>query len=131
MLAPYRVMSVILPGSRDGFNVRRSSRQVRGRRRRTNLDADGVCDAAEELDMRVVDLPRAITNPEEVRRGVVVLLLALLGFPRQAQLQCGLLLWILHQAGQGLLVFQEEALMAGEQVDSVEACRSYRHQWCA
>ena len=35
--------------------------------RGADLDADGVGDAAEELDVRVVDLPGAVADPDEVR----------------------------------------------------------------
>lgn len=39
-----------------------------------DLDADGVCDAAEELDVGVVELAGAVTDPDEVGGCVVVLL---------------------------------------------------------
>lgn len=39
-----------------------------------DLDADGVCDAAEELDVGVVELAGAVTDPDKVGGCVVVLL---------------------------------------------------------
>ena len=39
---------------------------------RADLDADGVPDPAEVLDVRAVELARAVPDPQEVRRGVVV-----------------------------------------------------------
>ena len=39
---------------------------------RTDLDADRVPDPAEVLDVRAVELPRAVADPEEVSGGVVV-----------------------------------------------------------
>lgn len=84
------------------------------RGRGPDLDADGVGDAAEELDVGVVDLAGAVADPEEVRRGVVV---GLAGRRRGRRGHGG----VLHVARQGLLVLEEEALVAGEELDRVEA----------
>jgi hypothetical protein len=41
------------------------------RQARTALEAERILDATAELDMRAVQLPRAVADPEEVRRRVV------------------------------------------------------------
>ena len=46
--------------------------QVGGRHAGPDLDADRVAEAAEELDVRVRELARAVADPEEVRGRVVV-----------------------------------------------------------
>lgn len=61
-------------GLARGVEGAEEGEQVRGRGAGADLDADGVGDAAEELDVGVVDLARAVADPDEVRRGVVVLL---------------------------------------------------------
>ena len=43
---------------------------------RKHLDADGVADAAEELEVRAVQLPRALAAPQEVAAAVVPALAA-------------------------------------------------------
>lgn len=95
---------------------------------RADLDADWVGDAAEELDVGVVELARAITDPDEVRRGVVVLL----GFITSNGLDGGRRAGrsagpadarvggLLHEASQGLLVLEQEALVAGVELDGLE-----------
>jgi len=58
-----------------------------------DLDADGVRDAAEVLDVRAVDLAGAVADPEEVGGGVVV------GFPARGG--CVVSLWYWDR-GRGL-----------------------------
>lgn len=86
--------------------------QVRDGRRGADLDADGVGDAAEELDVRVVNLARAVADPDEMRRGVVVLVLLRLALGRVAGHR--------QQPGQALLVLEEEALVARVNVHGLE-----------
>lgn len=49
----------------------KKSEKVGGGGCRANLDADGVLDAAEVLDVRTIYLTCTITNPEEMGAGVV------------------------------------------------------------
>src|SRR5581483_8106764 len=49
------------------------SERVGGRGTGPELRADGVVHAAEEADVRAVDLPRALADPDEVRGAVVPL----------------------------------------------------------
>lgn len=112
---------------------------VGGWGRGADFYADGVGDAAEELDVGVVDLARAVADPEEVRRGVVVLLygavlagddaaaVVLVGKPGRgggggdAGLgRDGGEAGPLEEAGEGLLVLEQEALVAGEELDGLE-----------
>ena len=83
--------------------------QVRDGRGGPDLDADGVGDAAEELDVGVVDLAGAVADPDEVGRGVVVLHARALARERVGR--------VLHTARQALLVLEQQALVAGEEVD--------------
>lgn len=76
-----------------------------------DLDADGVGDAAEEFDMGAVELARAVADPEEVCGGGVVACCGLWS--------CGR--WVAQEAGETLLVFEEETLVAGEDVDGLDA----------
>src|SRR6185312_17563472 len=43
----------------------------RGGRRRTELHPDRVAHPGEVVDMRAIEIPRALAHPEEVSRGVV------------------------------------------------------------
>ena len=61
----------LFPGRVQGAE---EGQDVGHRRRRSYLDANGVRNTSEELDVGVVDLAGAITDPEEVSRRVVVLL---------------------------------------------------------
>lgn len=63
-----------LAGLAGGVEGAQQSEEVLGGRGRADLDADRVGDAAEELDVGVVELARAVADPDEVSRGVVVLL---------------------------------------------------------
>lgn len=63
-----------LAGLARGVEGAEEGEEVRRRGAGADLDANGVGDAAEELDVGMVDLARAVADPDEVRRGVVVLL---------------------------------------------------------
>ena len=76
---------------------------VGGRRGRPELDADRVVHAGEELDVRAVELPRALADPEQVRGAVV---------PVAGQRV---------PARQPLLVVEQQTLVARVDVDLVEA----------
>ena len=67
-----RVMSAILPGSSSGLSTIDEAQRLVGGGARPELDAHRVRDAAEELDVRAVELARALADPGEVRRQVVV-----------------------------------------------------------
>src|SRR5437773_2758946 len=67
-----------------------------------HFDAHGVADAAEELDVRAVERPRALADPREVGREVVVA-----GAPGNG-------------ARLGRLVVEVQPLVAGEEVDAGE-----------
>ena len=66
------------------------------------LAADRVADAAEELDVGAVELAGALADPEHVGRAVV---------PVAGERVL---------AGEGLLVAEDERLVAGEEVDLVQ-----------
>ena len=100
--APKRVMKVSRPGSVVGVEPGREGQRVVRRRGRAELDADRVADPAHQLDVRAVQLARALTDPEEVRRDVV----------RQLGARV--------DAGQRVLVLQHERLVGGVEVDPVE-----------
>ena len=70
---------------------------------RSDLDADGIVDARHEFEMRAVELPGAVADPDHVGRAVV---------PVAGE---GV------DAGQALLVGQDQRLVAGEEVDLVQA----------
>lgn len=95
-------------------NVEDADELVRGHAG-ADLDANRVGDAAEELDVGAVELARAITDPEEVRGGRVVV--------------CwwrvrGCVGGGLEKAREALLVFEGEALVAGVDVDGFDAAVS-------
>ena len=69
--APMRAINVSRPGTRSGFSRSHELDDLLGRRRRPELHAERVVDAGEELDVRAVELPRALADPEQVRRAVV------------------------------------------------------------
>ena len=87
---------------RCGSSLAHSSTSSRGARRRADLDADRVVDAGEERRVRAVGLPRALADPEHVRRAVV---------PVAGQRVA---------AREALLVVQHEALVARPDVDLVQ-----------
>lgn len=115
-------------GLAGGVEGAEQGEEVLGGRGRADLDADGVGDAAEELDVGVVELARAVADPDEVSRGVVVLL----GFitsdgsdggrrtGRSAGPADAGVGGLLHEASQGLLVLEQEALVAGVELDGLE-----------
>ena len=100
--APIRVMNVSRPGSRSGLSRSISASSIVRRGRRAELDADRVADAAEELDVRAVEIPGALADPEQVRRGVV-------GQPGAAV-----------DPGQRALVVEQQRLVAGVELDPVQ-----------
>ena len=69
--APMRWISVIRPGSRSGRARRAGRRATRCVIAGPILIAERVADAAEELDVRAVELRGAHADPREVRRQVV------------------------------------------------------------
>ena len=77
---------------------------VRGRRR-ADLDADRVADPRREVDVRTVQLSGPLPHPDEVPGHVIRLL------------RPGV------DAGQRLLVVQDEHLVTGVQVDPLERLR--------
>lgn len=54
----------------EGLTVEQAHELVGGHAR-ANLDADGVTDPAEVLDVSARELARAVTDPEEMRGGVI------------------------------------------------------------
>ena len=85
-----------------GVEPRGVGERVVGRRRRAELDADRVLDLRQQLDVGAVELAGALTDPDEVRGHVVGLVGARV------------------DAGQRLLVLQQQRLVAGVEVDAVE-----------
>ena len=70
--APMRVISVSRPGMRAGLSaLAQLEHEVGGGRRRADLAAERVADAAEELDVGAVELAGALADPQHVRRAVV------------------------------------------------------------
>ncbi len=70
---------------------------------RADLHANRVLDAAHELDMGVVQLARALADPQQVRGAVVPVA------------RGGI------DAGHGLLITQQQRLVAGEELHLIEA----------
>lgn len=60
-----------LPDLFRGIDDIKESDELVAGHARADLNADGVLQAAEELDVRAGELARAVTDPEEVRGGVV------------------------------------------------------------
>ena len=100
--APKRVMKVSRPGSLSRVELGGQRQRVVGGRGRAELDADRVADVAQQLDVRAVELAGALADPHEVGRDVV------------GQLGAGV------DAGQRVLVLQQQRLVAGVEVDPVE-----------
>lgn len=95
--------------------------QLGGLHARSDLDADGVCDAAEELDVGAVELPCSIADPEEVR-GCCVEACWCLGLGIAcACAGAGFFDWVALEPGEGLLVFEGETFVAGEDVCCFDA----------
>ena len=97
-----RAISVSRPGHPRGVEPLAQREHLGRRRRRADLAADRVADAAEELDVRAVELARALADPEHVRRAVVPLAGQRVG------------------AGERLLVAEDQRLVARVEVDLVE-----------
>ena len=123
--------------------------EVGGRHAGTDFDTDGVAEAAEELDVGVGELAGAVPDPEEVRGGVVVAGVGRSGRREPGGKRgfavvlwrCGVSVvdavafrafrrleeawncvgWVFELPGQALFVFEEEAFVGGEEVDSLEA----------
>ena len=100
-----RAISVSRPGMRSGFSRAQSSTDLLGRRRRPELHADRVVHAGEELDVRAVELARAVADPEHVRGAVVPVARERVA-PRER-----------------LLVVEQQALVARPDVDLVQLRR--------
>lgn len=83
-----------------------------------DLDADGVAHAAEELDVGVVELARAVPDPEKVAGGVVVpegrVAGACVCVEGDAGVGAG------EADGHGLLVVEVETLVGDEKVDGLK-----------
>ncbi|QTK78540.1 hypothetical protein AT6N2_C0675 [Agrobacterium tumefaciens] len=77
--------------------------QIVGRQRRTTLQADRVLDAAEIFDMRMVELTRAVADPDHVARC------------RVPVAGGGI------DTGQRLFVTEQQGLMAGEEIRLAQA----------
>ena len=69
--APMRVISVSRPGLVLRVEPVDEPQQIVGLEGRAAFHADRVFDAAHELGMRAVDLPRPIAEPHQMRRAVV------------------------------------------------------------
>src|SRR5204862_3073884 len=69
---------------------------------RTELDSDWIADTTQELDVRVVELARALADPQHVGRAVV---------PVAAERV---------DAGERLFVAEQQRFVAGVEVDRVE-----------
>ena len=69
--APMRLISVMRPGSLAGFSMLQDAQQIVRLLRRADLHAERVLHAAQELDMRAVQLTRAVADPQEMRRAAV------------------------------------------------------------
>ena len=97
-----RLISVSRPGIRAGLSFSHSSSTKSGVVVGPILQPNRVADAAQELDVRAVELPGALADPQHVRRAVV---------PPAAQRVL---------AGERLLVAEQQGLVAGVEVDLVE-----------
>ena len=96
-------MSVSRPGRRSGFSRSHRASSSSGVQAGPILHAHRVADAPEELDVRAVELAGAVADPHHVGRAVV---------PVAGQ---GV------DAGQALLVGEDQRLVAREEVDLVQA----------
>ena len=100
-----RAISVSRPGTRSGSSRSQSSTTSSGVAVRAELAAERVVDTGEELDVRAVERPRSLPDPEHVRRAVVPV-----ARERVA-------------ARQPLLVVEQQALVARPDVDLVQLRR--------
>lgn len=101
-----------------------------------DFDADGILEPAKVLDVRPLELSRAVADPEEVRRGVVpcfavVILIPTLipvliggGGRRRRGLTSIMAMMIVRRSSepsrQSLFVLQEQALVAGVEIHCVK-----------
>ncbi|KAI6756615.1 hypothetical protein HG530_011213 [Fusarium avenaceum] len=88
--------------------------KVGGWCRGTNLDTNGVGDATEELNVSMVDLTGTVADPDEVRRGIVVLLLFTAVTRRRGA--CGSGSGLLQKTGQRLFIVKEKTLMTAQRL---------------
>ncbi len=95
-------MKVRRPGSRFGIQLVDEPQGVVAGGGGAKLHADRVADAGEEVDVRVVQFAGALTDPEEVRGGVV----------REAGARI--------DAGQGALVVEQQRLVAGVELHALQ-----------
>ncbi len=86
------------PGSLAGLSCLVQPQEVVDRERRARLEAQRVAHAAQELDVGAVGLARAVADPQHVGRAVVPVARGRI------------------DAGQRLLVLQQQRLVAGEEV---------------
>ncbi len=100
-----RAISVRRPGHAGGVEGLAEREHLLRRGGRPELDAERVADAAQELQVGAVDLARALADPQHVGRAVVPLAGG------------GV------DAGQRLLVAEDERLVARVQVDLVQLVR--------
>ena len=100
--APMRLMRVSRPGVRCGSRVRHRRHHLVGGGGRAHLGAERVADAGQEAEVGAVELAGPLADPEQVGGAVV---------PVAGQ---GVL------PGQGLLVAEDQRLVAGPEVDLVQ-----------
>ena len=102
MSAPMREISVRRPGTWSGSRRSHSASTSSAVAVGAQLAADRVADPGEELDVGAVGLPGALADPEQVGRAVV---------PAAGERVL---------PGEGLLVAEDERLVARVEVDLVE-----------
>ena len=104
-------MDLVLAHARDERELARQAIGVErlaqaehlvGGRARAELDADRIADAAQELDVGMVELAGALTDPQHVRRAVVPLAAERI------------------DARERLFVAEQQRFVAGVEVDRVE-----------
>ncbi len=100
--APKRVIRVRRPGLRSGSSLDRYLSQRFRCHGSAHLQADGIGDPPEVLQVGAIELPRALADPDEVGSQVVVA--ALLGY----------------EAGEGGLIGQVQGLVTGEHLAGAE-----------
>ena len=97
-------MSVSRPGTRSGLSRSQSSRASSGVVVGPSLTPIGLLDPGEELDVGAVELAGPLADPEHVRGAVV---------PVAGERVL---------AGEGLLVVEQQRLVAREEVDLLDRC---------
>ena len=103
MPAPMREISVSRPGTRSGLSASHSASTSSAVAVGPDLAAERVADAAQELDVGAVELAGALADPQHVRRAVV---------PVAGERVL---------PGERLLVAEDQRLVAGVEVDLVQA----------